>query len=118
MNTYGPQTRPEGIQGSGHKPNSMLRDCGNQAVEERLQNIEAHLRLQTGKQSAGQCPNKVPLQVVKLHNLLSHRIFIEHLPRTKHASGWYENEQSIVSTLKESTVHVFRFSLLLHFSPI
>uniref|UniRef100_A0A2K6L7Z1 MAP3K12 binding inhibitory protein 1 n=1 Tax=Rhinopithecus bieti TaxID=61621 RepID=A0A2K6L7Z1_RHIBE len=49
VNTYGPQTRPEGIPGSGHKPNSMLRDCGNQAVEERLQNIEAHLRLQTGK---------------------------------------------------------------------
>ncbi|XP_054369649.1 MAP3K12-binding inhibitory protein 1 isoform X6 [Mirounga angustirostris] len=47
VNTYGPQTRPEGIQGSGHKPNSLLRDCGNQAVEERLQNIEAHLRLQT-----------------------------------------------------------------------
>ncbi|NP_001295039.1 MAP3K12-binding inhibitory protein 1 isoform 3 [Homo sapiens] len=47
VNTYGPQTRPEGIPGSGHKPNSMLRDCGNQAVEERLQNIEAHLRLQT-----------------------------------------------------------------------
>ena len=54
VNTYGPQTRSEGIQGSGH--NSMLRDCGNQAVEERLQNIEAHLRLQTGKQSAWQCP--------------------------------------------------------------
>ncbi|XP_017386320.1 MAP3K12-binding inhibitory protein 1 isoform X2 [Cebus imitator] len=49
VNTYGPQTRPEGIPGSGHKPNSMLRDCGNQAVEERLQNIEAHLRLQTGR---------------------------------------------------------------------
>ncbi|XP_032720010.1 MAP3K12-binding inhibitory protein 1-like isoform X2 [Lontra canadensis] len=48
VNTYGPQTRPEGIQGSGHKPNTLLRDCGNQAVEERLQNIEAHLRLQTG----------------------------------------------------------------------
>ncbi|XP_009004191.1 MAP3K12-binding inhibitory protein 1 isoform X6 [Callithrix jacchus] len=47
VNTYGPQTRPEGIPGSGHKPNSVLRDCGNQAVEERLQNIEAHLRLQT-----------------------------------------------------------------------
>ncbi|XP_036912333.1 MAP3K12-binding inhibitory protein 1 isoform X3 [Sturnira hondurensis] len=46
VNTYGPQTRPEGVQGSGHTP-SMLRDCGNQAVEERLQNIEAHLRLQT-----------------------------------------------------------------------
>ncbi|XP_024407072.3 MAP3K12-binding inhibitory protein 1 isoform X3 [Desmodus rotundus] len=47
VNTYGPQTRPEGVQGSGHTPSSMLRDCGNQAVEERLQNIEAHLRLQT-----------------------------------------------------------------------
>lgn len=66
VNTYGPQTRPEGIQGSGHKANSLLRDCGNQAVEERLQNIEAHLRLQTGKQSAGRCPINVPLRVVKL----------------------------------------------------
>ncbi|XP_070321331.1 LOW QUALITY PROTEIN: MAP3K12-binding inhibitory protein 1-like [Odocoileus virginianus] len=47
VNTYGPQTRSEGTQGSGHKPNSMLQDCGNQAVEEQLQNIEAHLRLQT-----------------------------------------------------------------------
>ncbi|XP_051002324.1 MAP3K12-binding inhibitory protein 1 isoform X3 [Acomys russatus] len=47
VNTYGPQTRPEGIAGSGHKPTGTLRDCGNQAVEERLQNIEAHLRLQT-----------------------------------------------------------------------
>lgn len=56
VNTYGPQTISEGIQGSDHNPNSMLRDCGNQAVEERLQNIEAHLRLQTGKQSAWQCP--------------------------------------------------------------
>lgn len=61
MNTYGPQTRPEGIQGSGHKPNSMLRDCGNQAVEERLQNIEAHLRLQTGKPGEGGARG-VPLQ--------------------------------------------------------
>ncbi|XP_053528514.1 MAP3K12-binding inhibitory protein 1 isoform X7 [Artibeus jamaicensis] len=52
VNTYGPQTRPEGVQGSGHTP-SMLRDCGNQAVEERLQNIEAHLRLQTGKKVYG-----------------------------------------------------------------
>lgn len=65
MNTYGPQTRPEGIQGSGHKPSSMLRDCGNQAVEERLQNIEAHLRLQAGKQSAEQCPITLTLQVAK-----------------------------------------------------
>ncbi|KAJ6650205.1 hypothetical protein lerEdw1_013525 [Lerista edwardsae] len=48
VNTYGPQTRNEGAHGSISKLNSLLRDCGNQAIEERLQNIEAHLRLQTG----------------------------------------------------------------------
>ncbi|XP_028351734.1 MAP3K12-binding inhibitory protein 1 isoform X3 [Physeter macrocephalus] len=64
VNTYGPQTKPEGIQGSGHKPNSMLRDCGNQAVEERLQNIEAHLRLQTG----GPVPRDVYQRIKKLED--------------------------------------------------
>ncbi|XP_004465836.1 MAP3K12-binding inhibitory protein 1 isoform X1 [Dasypus novemcinctus] len=64
VNTYGPQTRPEGIQGLGHKPNSMLRDCGNQAVEERLQNIEAHLRLQTG----GPVPRDIYQRIKKLED--------------------------------------------------
>lgn len=48
VNTYGPQTRSEGMHGSSHKASVPMHDCGNQAVEERLQNIEAHLRLQTG----------------------------------------------------------------------
>lgn len=48
VNTYGPQTRSEGVHGSSHKTSVPIHDCGNQAVEERLQNIEAHLRLQTG----------------------------------------------------------------------
>lgn len=48
VNTYGPQTRFEGAHGSSHKASVPIHDCGNQAVEERLQNIEAHLRLQTG----------------------------------------------------------------------
>lgn len=48
VNTYGPQTRSEGAHGSSHKASVPIHDCGNQAVEERLQNIEAHLRLQTG----------------------------------------------------------------------
>ncbi|KAH0620527.1 hypothetical protein JD844_021087 [Phrynosoma platyrhinos] len=48
VNTYGPQTRSESAYGSSHK-NTLFRDCGNQAVEERLQNIETHLRLQTGR---------------------------------------------------------------------
>ncbi|XP_004612182.2 MAP3K12-binding inhibitory protein 1 isoform X2 [Sorex araneus] len=64
VNTYGPQTRPEGAQGPGHKPNSLLRDCGNQAVEERLQNIEAHLRLQTG----GPVPRDIYQRIKKLED--------------------------------------------------
>lgn len=36
------------MHGSSHKASVPMHDCGNQAVEERLQNIEAHLRLQTG----------------------------------------------------------------------
>ncbi|XP_053449826.1 MAP3K12-binding inhibitory protein 1 isoform X2 [Nycticebus coucang] len=64
VNTYGPQTRSEGIQGSVHKPNNMLRDCGNQAVEERLQNIEAHLRLQTG----GPVPRDIYQRIKKLED--------------------------------------------------
>ncbi|NXY28388.1 MBIP1 protein, partial [Pomatorhinus ruficollis] len=46
--TKKPQTRSEGTHGPSHKASVPLHDCGNQAVEERLQNIEAHLRLQTG----------------------------------------------------------------------
>ncbi|GAB1297447.1 MAP3K12-binding inhibitory protein 1 [Apodemus speciosus] len=64
VNTYGPQTRPEGISGSGHKPTGTLRDCGNQAVEERLQNIEAHLRLQTG----GPVPRDIYQRIKKLED--------------------------------------------------
>ncbi|XP_051002309.1 MAP3K12-binding inhibitory protein 1 isoform X1 [Acomys russatus] len=64
VNTYGPQTRPEGIAGSGHKPTGTLRDCGNQAVEERLQNIEAHLRLQTG----GPVPRDIYQRIKKLED--------------------------------------------------
>ncbi|MFT7801676.1 MAP3K12-binding inhibitory protein 1 isoform X1 [Arapaima gigas] len=46
VNTYGPQTRP-GASGEteDQKRGVVLRDCGNPAVEERLYNIEAHLKL-------------------------------------------------------------------------
>ncbi|KAF4788518.1 MAP3K12-binding inhibitory protein 1 [Turdus rufiventris] len=53
VNTYGPQTRSEGMHGSSHKASVPMHDCGNQAVEERLQNIEAHLRLQTDSEIKG-----------------------------------------------------------------
>ncbi|KAH1171868.1 MAP3K12-binding inhibitory protein 1 isoform X2 [Mauremys mutica] len=64
VNTYGPQTRSEGTHGSSHKASILLRDCGNQAVEERLQNIEAHLRLQTG----GPVPRDIYQRIKKLED--------------------------------------------------
>ncbi|NP_001386626.1 MAP3K12-binding inhibitory protein 1 isoform 3 [Rattus norvegicus] len=40
VNTYGPQTRPEGIAGSGHKPTGMLRDCGGPVPRDIYQRIK------------------------------------------------------------------------------
>ncbi|XP_068873931.1 MAP3K12-binding inhibitory protein 1 isoform X6 [Aphelocoma coerulescens] len=64
VNTYGPQTRSEGTHGPSHKGSVPLHDCGNQAVEERLQNIEAHLRLQTG----GPVPRDIYQRIKKLED--------------------------------------------------
>uniref|UniRef100_A0A672IRR7 MAP3K12 binding inhibitory protein 1 n=2 Tax=Salarias fasciatus TaxID=181472 RepID=A0A672IRR7_SALFA len=49
VNAYGPQTRGGGRQGEAAEQlrGTMLRDCGNSAIEERLQNIESHLKLPT-----------------------------------------------------------------------
>lgn len=51
VNTYGPQTRSGGDQAeAGDKQRGPLtRDCGNAAIEERLNNIEAHLKLPAGE---------------------------------------------------------------------
>ncbi|XP_013914252.1 PREDICTED: MAP3K12-binding inhibitory protein 1 [Thamnophis sirtalis] len=63
VNTYGPQTRSEDAQVSNHNA-SHSHDCGNQAIEERLQNIEAHLRLQTG----GPVPKDIYQRIKKLED--------------------------------------------------
>ncbi|KAL0969766.1 hypothetical protein UPYG_G00232020 [Umbra pygmaea] len=53
VNTYGPQTRGGGAGGglgeTGEQQQRPMvsRDCGNPGVEERLHNIEAHLKLPT-----------------------------------------------------------------------
>lgn len=51
VNTYGPQTRGGGGQGAAgeQQMGSMARHCGNTAIEERLQNIETHLKLPEGQ---------------------------------------------------------------------
>ncbi|XP_059210046.1 MAP3K12-binding inhibitory protein 1 [Centropristis striata] len=66
VNTYGPQTRGGGGQGEAgdQQRGSMARDCGNAAIEERLYNIETHLKLPT----AGPIPLSVYQRLKKLED--------------------------------------------------
>nr|XP_046269762.1 MAP3K12-binding inhibitory protein 1 [Scatophagus argus] len=66
VNTYGPQTRGGGGQGAGgeQQRGPMTRDCGNTAIEERLQNIETHLKLP----AAGPVPLSVYQRLKKLED--------------------------------------------------
>ncbi|TNN85120.1 MAP3K12-binding inhibitory protein 1 [Liparis tanakae] len=69
VNTYGPQTRSGGG-GAGpgeageQQRGPMARDCGNAAIEERLHNIENHLKLPT----AGPVPLSVYQRLKKLED--------------------------------------------------
>ncbi|XP_061825166.1 MAP3K12-binding inhibitory protein 1 isoform X5 [Nerophis lumbriciformis] len=65
VNTYGPQTRT-GLQGEAFDQARSLatRDCGNPAVEERLNNMEFHLKLPT----AGPVPLSVYQRLKKLED--------------------------------------------------
>lgn len=66
VNTYGPQTRGGGGQGdAGEQPRgSTARDCGNAAIEERIHNIETHLKLP----SVGPVPLSVYQRLKKLED--------------------------------------------------
>ncbi|XP_075699473.1 MAP3K12-binding inhibitory protein 1 [Rhinoderma darwinii] len=63
VNAYGPQTRTDGSS-SCSRAHSLPHDCGNQAVEERLQNIEYHLRLNPG----GPVPKDIYQRIKKLED--------------------------------------------------
>uniref|UniRef100_A0A3Q3WIP4 Uncharacterized protein n=1 Tax=Mola mola TaxID=94237 RepID=A0A3Q3WIP4_MOLML len=66
VNTYGPQTRGGGGQGAAgeQQRGPMARDCGNAAIEERLHNIETHLKLP----EVGPVPVSVYQRLKKLEN--------------------------------------------------
>ncbi|XP_028995897.1 MAP3K12-binding inhibitory protein 1 [Betta splendens] len=66
VNTYGPQTHVGGGQGdAGEQPRGLrATDCGNAAIEERLHNIETHLKLPT----AGPVPLSVYQRLKKLED--------------------------------------------------
>ncbi|GAA6223301.1 MAP3K12-binding inhibitory protein 1 [Lates japonicus] len=63
VNTYGPQTRGGGEAGEQQR-GPMVRHCGNTAIEERLHNIENHLKLPT----AGPVPLSVYQRLKKLED--------------------------------------------------
>ncbi|XP_040917408.1 MAP3K12-binding inhibitory protein 1 [Toxotes jaculatrix] len=66
VNTYGPQTRGGGSQGEAGEQHRgpMARHCGNAATEERLDNIETHLKLP----AAGPVPLSVYQRLRKLED--------------------------------------------------
>ncbi|XP_073495049.1 MAP3K12-binding inhibitory protein 1 [Phyllobates terribilis] len=63
VNAYGPQTRTDGSTSSSGAPPPPL-DCGSQAVEERLQSMEYHLRLNPG----GPVPKDIYQRIKKLED--------------------------------------------------
>ncbi|KAG9268520.1 MAP3K12-binding inhibitory protein 1 isoform X1 [Astyanax mexicanus] len=64
VNTYGPQTRG-GHSEQGEQQHGLFnRDCGNPAIEERLHNIEAHLKLP----AAGPVPQSIYQRLKKLED--------------------------------------------------
>ncbi|XP_032356769.1 MAP3K12-binding inhibitory protein 1 [Etheostoma spectabile] len=66
VNIYGPQTRGGGGPGEAgdQQRGPMARDCGNAAIEERLHNIETHLKLP----AAGPVPLSVYQRLKKLED--------------------------------------------------
>ncbi|KAM9842486.1 MAP3K12-binding inhibitory protein 1 [Aulostomus maculatus] len=95
VNTYGPQTRGGGQEEAGEQQRGLAaRDCGNSAIEERLNNIEMHLKLP----AAGPVPLSVYQRLKKLEDRilelegLSPEYFqsTSHLhkrPKTSHAQS-------------------------------
>ncbi|XP_072345070.1 MAP3K12-binding inhibitory protein 1 [Scyliorhinus torazame] len=68
VNTYGPQTRTEGAVAHLQKPKAMTQSCGNPAIEERLQNMESHLKFPTG----GPVPVAIYQRIKRLEDRILH----------------------------------------------
>ncbi|XP_060790156.1 MAP3K12-binding inhibitory protein 1 isoform X2 [Neoarius graeffei] len=64
VNTYGPQTRGGRSEQGEQQQGSYSRDCGNPVIEERLHNIEAHLKLTAG----GPVPQSIYQRLKKLED--------------------------------------------------
>ncbi|KAK9960199.1 hypothetical protein ABG768_010274 [Culter alburnus] len=64
INTYGPQTRGARAELGDQPQGSISRDCGNPAIEERLHNMESHLKLPP----TGPVPQSVYQRLKKLED--------------------------------------------------
>ncbi|XP_067895385.1 MAP3K12-binding inhibitory protein 1 [Heterodontus francisci] len=68
VNTYAPQTRTEGVGASLQKPDTVTQSCGNPAIEERLQNMETHMKLPTD----GPVPIDIYRRIKRLEDRILH----------------------------------------------
>ncbi|KAG1972345.1 MAP3K12-binding inhibitory protein 1 [Pimephales promelas] len=64
INTYGPQTRGAHPELGDQQQGSISRDCGNPVIEERLRNMESHLKLPP----VGPVPQSVYQRLKKLED--------------------------------------------------
>ncbi|KAK1793547.1 hypothetical protein P4O66_011921 [Electrophorus voltai] len=101
VNMYGPQTRG-GLSDQGEpKLGSFSRDCGNPAIEERLQNIEAHLKLT----AAGPVPHSVYQRLKKLEDRI---LELEGLSPEYFHSTSYSHKRPKASVSQTDTKRVHR----------
>ena len=56
VNSYGPQTRGGPSEAGDPQKGPPLRECGNPAIEERIQNMESHLKLPAGEETHTHTP--------------------------------------------------------------
>ncbi|KAI5616770.1 MAP3K12-binding inhibitory protein 1 [Silurus asotus] len=83
VNTYGPQTRGGHTEQGEQHQGLYSRDCGNPVIEERLNNIEAHLKLP----AAGPVPQSIYQRLKKLEDRI---LELEGLsPEYFHSTGYF-----------------------------
>ncbi|XP_058254307.1 MAP3K12-binding inhibitory protein 1 isoform X1 [Hemibagrus wyckioides] len=89
VNTYGPQTRGGRSEQGEQQQGSYSRDCGNPVIEERLHNIEAHLKLT----AAGPVPQSIYQRLKKLEDRI---LELEGLsPEYFHSTSYSHKRQKI-----------------------
>ncbi|XP_032818540.2 MAP3K12-binding inhibitory protein 1 isoform X2 [Petromyzon marinus] len=113
VNTYGPQTQQEVAQSGRVRGGNASEDCGNSAVEERLQNLEEHLRLRHG----GPVPGSVYARLKELENRVlqlegSSPEYFESINSLKKRKKVHDLSQKYTLSDLDAKINVLRAMLL------